>query len=293
MNTLDAEARNAQDAHTRKFPLSLISRIRVERADSSRAAAEREAATGDTDSEFTMNAAPLREETAFDPIAPIASRDEVLERYRRLRVISIGHNKEMVAFLTKDAIVQQVRRLGLLEGKTIVLDSMDQLNLAADLAIYSAPADRSRAIDRYAHSRRWAPGSEEAIMLEVMREARFAIIKIERRHPSVGLIVKDLFCDIELWLVDEGLEKTAPPGMGFALRYFSPGPFDMSAGVGMPVGRDTLERALNSAPYLTRKSRAEAVQDRRFAEAVYRTAIKDGTMENIRFVDPLGEGDDE
>ena len=47
-------------------------------------------------------------------------------------------------------------------------------------------------------------------MLEAMRNARFAVVLVRRRHPSVGLIVTDLFRNIELWLVDEGLEISLP-----------------------------------------------------------------------------------
>jgi hypothetical protein len=41
-----------------------------------------------------------------------------------------------------------------------------------------------------------------------MRRVRFSIIIFARRHPVAGLIVKDLFRRVELWLVDEGLERT-------------------------------------------------------------------------------------
>ncbi len=240
-----------------------------------------------------MNAAvALRQETVFDQPAPSPSRDEVLARYRRLREIGKRHNHNAMAFLAKDAILDHARRLGLAWGRTLVANSMDELTLAVDLAIYTAPAGRSRAIDRYANSARFAWEDEEALMLEAMRNARFGVLLVQRRHPSVGLIVTDLFRTIDLWLVDEGLEASLPDGMGFATRYFAPGPFIMTAGVGLPVARDTLGRAIDSAPHLMRKPPVEAIQDRRFAEAVYRGAIADGTTERIQFRDPRG-GDDE
>jgi hypothetical protein len=55
--------------------------------------------------------------------------------------------------------------------------------MAFDLAIYTAPAGRSRAIDRYARSARFDPGSDEAIMLEAMCKARFAVLSVQHRHP--------------------------------------------------------------------------------------------------------------
>jgi hypothetical protein len=42
---------------------------------------------------------------------------------------------------------------------------------------------------------------------------------------------------------------------------------------------------------LLRKSRVEAIEDRRFAEAVYRAAIADGVMAGVAYRDPSGTGD--
>jgi hypothetical protein len=160
--------------------------------------------------------------------------------------------------------------------------------LAFDLAIYTAAGGRSRAIDRYAKSAQFAQGSDEALVLEAMRNARFAVVSVERLHQSAGVIVVDLFRNIELWLVDEGLERSLSVGTAFATRYYALDGFIMTAGVAVPVDDDLMISALASAPRLLRKSQAEAIEDRRFAEAVYRAAIADGVMENVTFQDPTG-----
>jgi len=219
------------------------------------------------------------------------SRGEVLARYRHLREICKRHHSDALKLLSRDAILSQARRLGLADGKILILDSMDELTLAFDLAIYTAPAGRSRAIDRYARSTQFASGSDEALMLEAMRNARFAVVLVQRRHPSAGLIVTDLFRKSELWLMDEGLEISLPVGTAFATRYYAPDRFVMTAGVGMPVGLALLKSAVESSPQLLRKSRAEAIEDRRFAEAVYRAAITDGIMEGISYESPAGAGE--
>ena len=140
----------------------------------------------------------LRKENAFEQQAPLADRAAVLARYRRLRGISVRHHAEVLKFLSEDAMLHHARRLGLADGDTLILDSMDELTLAFDLAIHTAPAGRSRAIERYARSARFAQGSDEALVLEAMCNARFAILSVERRHPSAGLIVTDILRKIEL-----------------------------------------------------------------------------------------------
>lgn len=233
----------------------------------------------------------LRNENNVEPPAPAPCRGEVLARYRHLREISKRHLSDAMKFLSQDAILRHARRLGLTLGKTVILDNMDELTLAFDLAIHTAPDGRSRAIDRYARSARFAPGSSEALMLEAMRNARFAVVSVRRRHPSVGLIVADLFRKVELWLVDEGLEISLPVGAAFATRYYAPDLFVMTAGVCMPIDLDLLTSAVESAPQVLRKSRVEAIEDRRFAEAVYRAAIAGGIMERVAYRDPAGTGD--
>jgi hypothetical protein len=227
-----------------------------------------------------------RNDNTLETEAPQPTREEVLARYRHLRSISRRHNDNAMNFLPKGAILHNARRLGLADGKTFVLDNMDELTLAFDLAIYTAPADRSRAIDRYAGSAKLEPGSDEANVLEAQRNALFAIVQVERRHEAAGLIVTDLLRNIELWLVDEGLETSLPDGTMFATRYYTPDRFSMTAGIVLPVDPDLLERAIGSKSYLERKSIEEALGDRRFAEAIYRAGIAAGIAGNIRYEDP-------
>jgi hypothetical protein len=238
-----------------------------------------------------VTAVALRDEGTLAQQAPTQGRAEVLARYRHLRAISKRHHANVFDFLSKDAIVHHGRRLGMVDGRTFILDSMDDLTLALDLAIHTAPAGRSRAIDRYARSAQLAPGSDETAVLRGMCNARFAVVSVQRRHPAAGLIVTDLFRKIDVWLVDEGLEISIPEGTALATRYYTPEHFAMTAGVAMPVDDDILTRALDSAPHLRRKSHVEALEDRRFAEAVYRVGIAAGITRRMAYQD-LGGTDD-
>ena len=119
-------------------------------------------------------------------------RDAILARYRHLRAISTRHHSAALEFLSRQAILEQARRLGLTVGRTLVAESEEELTLAFDLAIYTAPAGRSRAIDRYRAAARLDEGSDEALVLEAMCRARFSVWRIERRHEAVGFTVSDV-----------------------------------------------------------------------------------------------------
>jgi hypothetical protein len=235
------------------------------------------------------NAVAKQGEFAYDaPTAP-TSRTEVLARYRHLREISVQHNDDVLKLLSRDAVLQHARRLGLAFNRTIVLDNMDDLHFAFDLAIYTAPPGRTRAIERYARAARFSPESDEALMIRAMCNARFALIHVERRHELAGLVVTDLFRCKELWLVDEGMEISFPDGGLVATRLYTPESFSMSAGVLVPLDTDLLEVVLDEVPQLGRKRVEDAVDDRRFAEAVYRIAIESGVTENVEYRDLVSD----
>lgn len=228
----------------------------------------------------------LFHEDASETSAAAPSRNEVLGRYRRLREISKHHHSETMKFMSKDSLLHHARRLGLAVGNTLIADSMDELMLATDLAVHTAPKERSRAIDRYAHSVRLRASSDEARVLEAMRGAQFSIISIKRRHEAAGLVVEDLFRRKDLWLVDEGMERSVPDGSMMATRLYTPDRFSMTAGVGTPFDDNRLADVLEEVPQLGRKTMADALDDRRFAEAVYRVAIADGIMGQVAFEEP-------
>jgi len=217
------------------------------------------------------------------------SRSDLIARYRHLREISTQHHSAALNFLSRDAIISQARRIGLTQGKTLVLDSMDDMYLAFDLAIYTAPKDRSRAIDRYAKGARFTWGSDESIVLEAMRRARFSIISFVRRHPVAGLIVKDLFRGVEIWLIDVGLESSLPEEAALATRLFTPDRFAMTAGVLVPLDLELIEDAIAATPQLLRKGYEEVINERRFAESIYRVALASGLMEQVAYRDAIAE----
>jgi hypothetical protein len=225
-------------------------------------------------------------------IVPAAStRDEILHRYRRLREINKGHHDALLKLVSGHAMLQRARRLGLAYGKTLVLDSMDEMAFVYDLAIYTAQPGRTRAVDRYARAARLRAGSEEARVLDAMRSARFSLWRVERRHETAGLIVSDLLRQTEVWLVDEGLERTIGDGESLAMRLFTPDAFSVTCGVMMPVGREIMEQVADEVlPRLSRHTPEELADDRRFAEAIYRTAIASGVMDEIGFQEVLQPG---
>jgi hypothetical protein len=112
-----------------------------------------------------------------------------------------------------------------------------------------------------------------------------------RRHPAAGLIVKDLFRGVEVWLVDEGLESSLPNGAALATRLYTPEGFAMTAGVLVPLDIELIEDAIAGTPQLLRNRREELIDDRRIAEAIYRVALASGLMEKVAYQDTTAESE--
>jgi hypothetical protein len=223
-----------------------------------------------------------------------SSRTEVLARYRHLRAISRRLQREAVNFLSHEAVSLYARRLCLPLGRTPVLNSadgqkyafeqldpVDDLTYALDLALHTAPPRRTRAIDRYARTARVAPDSDDALMLAAMRNSTFLVIRVGRRHEAAGMVVTDVYRRSELWLVDEGMERSVPTGALIATRLYAPESFSMTAGFTLLVDAEMLREAIDDVPELDPKRLDEAVNDRRFIEAVYRIALERGVTKRL------------
>jgi len=211
------------------------------------------------------------------------TRKDILARYRHLRAIAMRHNSAALGFVSRQAVLDNAKRLGLAEGRMLVAESEEEMTLVFDLALHAVKEARSRALDRYARATPLPPGSDEALMLDAMRHARFSVWRIERRHETAGLVVTDVLREAEEWLIDEKLEASAPAGMVFAGRVCEPGSFAMTCGVVVPVTRNLIEEVTRDTLARRRGDPGQIAQDPRFATAIYRAAIDGGIMNHVAY----------
>jgi len=212
------------------------------------------------------------------------NRQETLEKYRHLRAINKSHHSEITKHLPKKSFLTWGKRLGLIKGKKIlVANSMSEVHLLNDIAIYSARLSKTTAVERYRNRAGFPRESEEAVVLNAMCDARFAFIMILRRHPVAGLIVSDLLRREKIWLMDEGFEETALDGYAFASRLFKPDEFYMTTGIVIPVDKGVVEEIAAVCPNMSSDTITNERKNLWFIEAVYRTAIKRGLMETVSF----------
>jgi hypothetical protein len=217
------------------------------------------------------------------PRPPQMTRTEILTRYRRLRQISKEHHRAVLDIIASDVVLDRARRLGLTRGRTAAIGSEIEMTLVEDLATYLPRPGRSHPLDRYARAARFAPDSDEAIVLEAMRHACFSLWRVERRDETVGLILRDLLRGGDIRLVDETMEKSAPRGAEIAARLLRFEGFAMTARIVVPVTPDLMVEVFDRATALKPAQGDVLARDPRFASGIYRAAVATGAMGSVRF----------
>lgn len=212
------------------------------------------------------------------------NRQETLNRYRHLRAINKSHHSEITNHLPRKSFLVWGKRLGLIKGKkALVANSLSEVHLLNDIAIYSARLSKTTAVERYRSRAGFPRESDEAVVLDAMCDARFAFITIMRRHPVAGLIVSDLLRREEIWLMDEGLDETGPEGYTLGIRLVKPDKFYMTTGVSVLLNKDVLEEI---TPIFSSASVDDVFIEHnssRFVELFYKAAIRRGVMKNMIF----------
>src|SRR6202023_1000510 len=145
------------------------------------------------------------------------SRVGILSRYRRYRDLRMEIQTSALENIPHSSFLAHAKRVGLSDGKFLFTDDVVELSLAFDLALYTASAGRTRAIDRCARRRLPASSPDEALVLQALQASRFSIFRTIGRCEPAGVLLEDLMRGGTVPLMVEGLERSARPERVFAI----------------------------------------------------------------------------
>ena len=212
--------------------------------------------------------------------------ETVLTRYRERRVILTGLQTAAMNAVSATTMMDYAKRIGLVKSGVLNPGSRAEMTLVFDLAVHTAAEGRSRAIDRIAKQRKPAPESDEAAILDALRNATFAFWRVEGPHEIAGMTVHDVLRKESFWLMDEWLAKSAKPGARFVARLADLGEYRISCGAIVPIDDTVLQLAASDTRSFQATDAVAIQRDRRFAEAFYRAAVASGTMRGVAFREP-------
>lgn len=174
----------------------------------------------------------------FNAIMP--SHLELVGRYKELRAKARPLSNALAGSLPRDVIDEAARRLEMLEGNQIILETEDEIVVLMDVGVFDLRRNGENAVQRFLRERPPAEGSDERLILEAMLTARHSIYQVERAQAGVGVLFRDLLRDDEVFAWDIGFSHTARRGTLMASRLYSPGEITMSTGAPLPLDRELL-----------------------------------------------------
>ncbi|RYD89041.1 MAG: hypothetical protein EOP50_18115 [Sphingobacteriales bacterium] len=136
-------------------------------------------------------------------------------------------------------VMEHAKRLGMPVDQEMAQVGEAELAYAFDLAIYSAPPGRSRAIDRVVRQHAKLRG-EAVLVLNALSSAWFSVFQVIGFHPDGGLVLEDALLGGEVWVVDEGLSEVAELGAVVATRLGRVAGYAITCGVTAVLDEDAL-----------------------------------------------------
>src|SRR5437016_1709666 len=96
---------------------------------------------------------------------------QLVARYQRLRQVGMRVNHALVERLPRDVLDEGGQKLGILRGKTLTLDSEDELAILMDFCIHDVRRDGLNAVECFLAEAPYPPGSDEAVWLAALKDA--------------------------------------------------------------------------------------------------------------------------
>ncbi len=167
---------------------------------------------------------------------PPTDTAEIVAAYQRLRPVRLRLNNELVGRLSRDVLDEGGSKLGILRRGVFVFDNEDESSVLMDYCVYNVYRRGRNAIDEYLRDTPPDPESDEMACLRTMREAKYALVIVNRVEPGVGCQIQNLFTNETRLLVDMGFARTAQPGSLLATRLLDFGAFVTTTGAALPLG---------------------------------------------------------
>ncbi|MDB5308199.1 MAG: hypothetical protein JWO38_2401 [Gemmataceae bacterium] len=227
-------------------------------------------------------------------VRTMARHAELLARYKHLRQVGLELNNRLVETLPRDVVDEGGRKLGILKRNVLTLDTEDEIAVLMDYCLHDVRRPGGNAVERYLEASPPAPDSDEWVLLQALKKARFSLFVVESTEPGVGVHVRDLLRDELLFLVDVGFGQTAPAGLVLAARIMAPEGIGMTTGAALPVGVLSPDERARFLDGLKATSRGmdfgdlSTEQASAFTTTVIRTSLRQGAAERIRYVEPGG-----
>ena len=214
-------------------------------------------------------------------------RTQLKSDYQHWRAVGMGLNNLLVKRLAKTELHAGAKKLGLLSGGTLVFDSVDECAILFDYCIHHVRTEGRNAVERELVLRSDAPESDELTCLQALQHSIYSLFIVEAVERGVGVHVRDLRYNAELFLVDFGIGSSAVPGLILATRIISVAGLHMTGGAAIPLGQ-LPDEEVDSQFWQTMTTYLQSLSDDFDPAMFIRESLRAGMGSQIQFHD-VGE----
>ena len=214
----------------------------------------------------------------------------LFSEYKRLRQAVPKLTSAIVKCLSKPAIMDCAKMLGLRKGKDLILRDMQEMDVFMDYCIYSYRRGGKNAIQRYVEEFAPPEASDDRILLKAMLLSHYSIFQVRDFERGRGITLFDLLRSENLLLLDVGLSSSVIRGMMFAGRVLPLGDYYITSGAFIPLDREfvektvipTVERFLSKINQESESVLSHA-HESQFSAEIIRRALRAGMLERMTY----------
>jgi hypothetical protein len=199
------------------------------------------------------------------------SADEIREFYQRAAAARQRLQEMAVRAVPHAKLVEHAQKLGLPVNEEMAQLDEGELAYAFDLAIYTAPPGRTRAIDRVAKQHA-SLKTEAALVLNGLIRSWLSIFRVIGPHPEMGLVVEDALFGGEVWVMDDILAELGEAEGVFCARLARIWGFAITTGTVAPLDAGMLT-AIRGTTAQGGVDPSALIEDPRFIRTMWQRAL--------------------
>ncbi len=161
------------------------------------------------------------------------NKQSLIKKYKQYRNIAEKFSHKVVEKYTDEKSMLVVSKLlGIREGKTLVLQSDEELNFIMDFSLYEYQVQGKTFLQRYKEDN-LELDDKEAELLEAKMSAYSSLFKIVEVDPAnISVTLRDILNDDkEVKITDINFSKTAIPGLLMFTRIIPLSEFNVTSGM--------------------------------------------------------------
>jgi hypothetical protein len=192
-----------------------------------------------------MGAVPVNPK---QPLSQDLTRKDLLSQYRFMRLAVRRITSLAVEACSKTDMTRAAKQLLIWTGQGMpAIEDDETVAMLCDIALFEPNQRRRLAFDTFYHGNGQHIEDSDRALAAAMTATRFSLFCGAGKHEVAGVWLVDILdADRRLWVMDESLEKSLPPGTIFGMRLFDAGRFYMGCGIIVEPDEETIQMCVAS-----------------------------------------------